>query len=86
MTTDDLFGAASAAEREGLPASAGGAPLAARMRPRSLEEVRGHLASAGLAKQKWPESLYVLPDFPRTASGKVQKFKLRQQLRDGELA
>ena len=44
MTTDDLFGAASAAEREGLPASAGGAPLAARMRPRSLEEVRGQQA------------------------------------------
>lgn len=42
--TDDLFGAASAAEREGLPASAGGAPLAARMRPRSLEEVRGQQA------------------------------------------
>ncbi len=44
MTTDDLFGAASAAEREGLPPSAGGAPLAARMRPRSLEEVRGQQA------------------------------------------
>ena len=44
MTTDDLFGAASAAERESLPASASGAPLAARMRPRSLEEVRGQQA------------------------------------------
>ena len=41
------------------------------------------LADAGLAKQKWPESVYAVAEFPRTASGKVQKFKLRQQLRDG---
>ncbi len=52
----------------------------------TLEEVRAHLAQAGMARQKWPESLYEVPDFPRTASGKVQKFRLRQQLRDGELA
>jgi acyl-CoA synthetase (AMP-forming)/AMP-acid ligase II len=48
----------------------------------TLDDVRAHLAAVGLAKQKWPESLHVLDDFPRTASGKVQKFKLRQQLRD----
>ncbi|GAA6526639.1 replication-associated recombination protein A [Intrasporangium sp. DVR] len=41
MTSDDLFGAASAAERGERPPSAGGAPLAVRMRPRSLDEVRG---------------------------------------------
>src|SRR6187551_2126424 len=40
-STEDLFGAASAAERAEQPASAGHAPLAVRMRPRSLEEVRG---------------------------------------------
>jgi acyl-CoA synthetase (AMP-forming)/AMP-acid ligase II len=51
----------------------------------SLEDLRAHLAEAGLAKQKWPESLYLVDDFPRTPSGKVQKFRLRQQLRDGEL-
>ena len=50
-----------------------------------LDAVRQHLAGAGLAKQKWPESIYAVPDFPRTASGKVQKFKVRQQLRDGQL-
>jgi acyl-CoA synthetase (AMP-forming)/AMP-acid ligase II len=47
----------------------------------TLDEVRAHLSAAGLAKQKWPESLYEVPDFPRTASGKVQKFRLREQLR-----
>jgi acyl-CoA synthetase (AMP-forming)/AMP-acid ligase II len=47
--------------------------------------VRTHLANAGLARQKWPESLYEVREFPRTPSGKVQKFRLRQQLRDGQL-
>jgi acyl-CoA synthetase len=51
----------------------------------SLDDVRRHLAAAGLARQKWPESLHEVPEFPRTPSGKVQKFKLRQQLRDGQL-
>ncbi|MBV8234988.1 MAG: AMP-binding protein, partial [Acidimicrobiia bacterium] len=48
-----------------------------------LETVRGHLGAVGLARQKWPEELRHVSDFPRTASGKVQKFVLRQQLRAG---
>jgi acyl-CoA synthetase len=52
----------------------------------TLNEVRAHLEAAGLARQKWPESLHVVTDFPRTASGKVQKFVLRQQIRDGTLS
>jgi len=51
----------------------------------TLEQVRAHLAEAGLAKQKWPESIIAVDELPRTPSGKVQKFRLRQQLRDGEL-
>jgi acyl-CoA synthetase len=50
-----------------------------------LGEVREHLAGAGLARQKWPESIHLVQDFPRTPSGKVQKFQLRQQLREGQL-
>ena len=45
-----------------------------------LEAVRTHLAAAGLARQKWPEELRVVDELPRTASGKVQKFVLREQL------
>ncbi|WP_165693817.1 cyclohexanecarboxylate-CoA ligase, partial [Mycolicibacterium diernhoferi] len=33
--------------------------------------------------QKWPEELLEVPagqDFPRTASGKVQKFRVRQEV------
>ncbi len=51
----------------------------------TLAQIREHLANAGLAKQKWPESLHEVADFPRTPSGKVQKFHLRQALRDGKL-
>lgn len=47
----------------------------------AMAEVRAHLAAAGLARQKWPESIYEVADFPRTASGKVQKFRLRADLR-----
>jgi acyl-CoA synthetase (AMP-forming)/AMP-acid ligase II len=53
--------------------------------PPTLDEVRAHLAQVGLARQKWPESLHVVPDLPRTASGKVQKFRLREHLRSGDL-
>ncbi len=46
----------------------------------TLDQVREHLAAAGLARQKWPESIHEVDEFPRTASGKVQKFRLRQLL------
>jgi acyl-CoA synthetase (AMP-forming)/AMP-acid ligase II len=51
----------------------------------TLADVRRRLEAAGMAKQKWPESIYEVTDFPRTPSGKVQKFRLRQQLREGAL-
>ena len=72
---DDRFGERAAAVVRVHPGMA--AP--------TLEDLRAHLAEAGLAKQKWPELLIEVPDFPRTPTGKVQKFKLRQQLRDGDL-
>jgi acyl-CoA synthetase len=45
--------------------------------------VRTHLQEAGLARQKWPEELRVVDELPRTASGKIQKFVLRERLRAG---
>jgi acyl-CoA synthetase (AMP-forming)/AMP-acid ligase II len=47
-----------------------------------LEGLRAALDAAGLAHQKWPEELRLVEDLPRTPSGKVQKAKLRQLLRD----
>jgi acyl-CoA synthetase (AMP-forming)/AMP-acid ligase II len=49
-----------------------------------LDAVRAHLERSGIARQKWPESVVVVDDFPRTASGKIQKFVLRRQLRENE--
>ncbi len=46
----------------------------------TLDEVRDHFKAAGAAVQKWPEELHRVDDFPRTASGKVQKFRVRQSL------
>jgi non-ribosomal peptide synthetase component E (peptide arylation enzyme) len=46
-----------------------------------LTAARAQFERAGLARQKWPEELRVVDDFPRTASGKVQKFLLRERLR-----
>jgi acyl-CoA synthetase len=43
--------------------------------------VKKHLEHIDLARQKWPEVIEVVQDFPRTASGKVRKVDLRNQVR-----
>ena len=45
-----------------------------------LDSVTAHLKRVGLARQKWPEALLLVDDFPRTATGKVRKVDLRSQL------
>lgn len=49
----------------------------------TLEELVSFVAERGIAKQKWPERLIVTSALPRTASGKIQKFKIREELADG---
>ncbi|PRC43991.1 AMP-dependent synthetase, partial [Mycobacterium sp. ITM-2017-0098] len=47
----------------------------------TLADVRAHFKQSGAAAQKWPEELHRVPegqDYPRTASGKVQKYRVRQ--------
>lgn len=46
----------------------------------TFEEMKAFLADKGVAKQYWPEELRVLTDFPKTPSGKIQKFQLREQV------
>lgn len=46
-----------------------------------LAMVQAHLESAGLPKQKWVEEVRILEEFPRTPSGKIRKFVLRDDLR-----
>ncbi len=47
----------------------------------TIEQVRDHFAASGLARQKWPETLLEVDDYPRTPSGKVQKRLVRAGLR-----
>jgi non-ribosomal peptide synthetase component E (peptide arylation enzyme) len=44
----------------------------------TAEDVRAHFAEQGVARQKWPEILLEVADYPRTASGKVQKRLVRE--------
>jgi cyclohexanecarboxylate-CoA ligase len=43
-----------------------------------LGELTCFLAAQGMAKPYWPERLELLTEMPRTPSGKIQKFKLRE--------
>ena len=46
----------------------------------TLAGLRAHLESLGMTKQYWPEQLVVKEALPKTASGKTQKFALREEL------
>jgi acyl-CoA synthetase (AMP-forming)/AMP-acid ligase II len=43
----------------------------------TLAQTRAHFGRLGIARQKWPEELHEVDDYPRTASGKIQKHLLR---------
>jgi cyclohexanecarboxylate-CoA ligase len=44
----------------------------------TMDEMQRYLGEHHMAKQYWPEHLEVLNEIPRTLSGKIQKFKLRE--------
>jgi non-ribosomal peptide synthetase component E (peptide arylation enzyme) len=46
----------------------------------SFIEMQQFLDEKGLARQYCPESLEVLAELPSTASGKIQKYRLRQAI------
>jgi cyclohexanecarboxylate-CoA ligase len=46
--------------------------------PLALDELSQFLGEQGMTKQYWPERLERVPDMPRTPSGKIQKFRLRE--------
>lgn len=47
----------------------------------TLEQLLEQVGQAGVARQKFPEQLVVVLDFPRTASGKIRKDRLRADIR-----
>ena len=46
----------------------------------TLEEIVAYLDTQQLARQKYPERLEIVSEFPMTPSGKIQKYRLRQTL------
>jgi len=52
----------------------------------TLAEVDAHFRALGATRQKTPERIVIVEDFPRTPSGKIKKVDLRQQLRDEQAA
>jgi cyclohexanecarboxylate-CoA ligase len=48
--------------------------------PPRLAELVAHLDGVGMAPHFWPEALAVRPALPRTTTGKIQKFRLREDL------
>nr|WP_207205105.1 AMP-binding protein [Peribacillus sp. TH16] len=50
--------------------------------PITMESLKKFLYEKGLAKQYWPEQLEIMDDFPRTPSGKIQKFRLREMINE----
>ncbi|MGH3970521.1 MAG: AMP-binding enzyme, partial [Mycobacterium sp.] len=49
-----------------------------------VTDAADHFQRCGLARQKTPERIVVVDELPRTASGKVQKHLLRQQLKQSD--
>jgi cyclohexanecarboxylate-CoA ligase len=42
-----------------------------------LAAMQTYLAECKMTKQFWPERVEIVAELPRTASGKIQKFKLK---------
>ena len=43
-----------------------------------FESMQRHLEAQQLARQYWPERLEIVDEMPRTPSGKIQKYRLRE--------
>ena len=51
----------------------------------TLDDLREYFAALQVARQKTPERLEIVAELPRTPSGKVKKFELRERLRASKL-
>ena len=50
--------------------------------PPTLEGIRDHLEKEGMTRRFWPERLEIVTEMPKTPSGKIQKFRLRETYGD----
>jgi len=58
------------------------AVIVARAPAPTLAELRDHLRARGVSAQYWPDRLHLVQEMPLTASGKIQKYVLQDQLRE----
>ncbi|NNC14524.1 AMP-binding protein [Corallococcus exiguus] len=49
--------------------------------PPTLNELRDHLKQQGMSNQYWPDRLDLIDEMPKTATGKVRKYLLRDRLK-----
>ncbi|MTE01732.1 AMP-binding protein [Paracoccus sp. YIM 132242] len=47
--------------------------------PFTMDDLRAWMEASGAARQYWPEAVEVIKTMPRNASGKIQKFLLKEQ-------
>lgn len=50
--------------------------------PLTLQLLQEFLTQKGVAKQYWPEHVEIIDEFPRTPSGKIKKFRLREMINE----
>jgi cyclohexanecarboxylate-CoA ligase len=48
----------------------------------TLAELRNHLKGLGMSNQYWPDRLEVVAEMPKTPSGKIRKYLLRERLKE----
>lgn len=53
-----------------------------RENPPTLEELREHLRKAGMSISYWPDRLEIVEEMPKTPSGKIRKYLLRERLKE----
>jgi cyclohexanecarboxylate-CoA ligase len=47
--------------------------------PPTLADLTAHLGALNMARQFWPEYVHIVGELPKTATGKIQKFRLREE-------
>ncbi|MGO4888365.1 class I adenylate-forming enzyme family protein [Anaerobacillus sp. MEB173] len=57
-----------------------------KLKALSLEDIKKFLSEKGISKNHWPEVIQIVESFPMTASGKIQRFAMREQAKELKLS
>jgi acyl-CoA synthetase (AMP-forming)/AMP-acid ligase II len=56
-----------------------------KLKTLSFEDILKFLSEKGVSKKHWPEAIQIVESFPTTASGKIQRFAMREQAKELKL-